>query len=193
MIARHRWADDLKPERRAAEVSDNRETLSEAAARMDTMTLQSPEIIGFSDYTCRFCRRVHPQLKGLLEANPDATVGYRHFSLNPRGEMAARAAICAEQQGRFAPMNALLFETEEWQDEELWGSLADQAGVPDLLEFSRCHEGNGATAKLEEDKELAEKMGVSATPTFFYRFGSRVGFLNVDELATLIDLGRHGR
>lgn len=167
--------------------------LAATSARLDSADARPPIIVEFGDYECPFCRRSHPALEKLLESNPEVTIGFRHYPLSdvhPRAEGAARAAICAEAQGRFLGMHALLFESSEWQETGDWRLLAEEAGVPDLTEFVRCLSGDAVQKRLEEDRRLAEVLEVTATPVFFYRFGAHLGYLDQDQLAELVGLGR---
>ena len=56
----------------------------------------------FSDYSCRYCRLSHARVNRLV-ADEDATVVVIHVPGSPRGREAARAAICAEDQGGVRP------------------------------------------------------------------------------------------
>lgn len=169
---------------------ENWDELAATGARMDTAEVRPATIIEFGNYTCAFCQRDHPLLKALVEARPDITVGIRHYTVStghPMAEGAARAAICAESQGRFKEMHSLLFESDDWQDTGNWRLLAEKVDVPDLAEFERCLGGAAVERRLEEDARLAEALEVTATPTFFYAFGAHVGYLDADQLAELVE------
>lgn len=61
-------------------------------------------LVEFSDYECPFCRRTDQAIDSALRRGAFRVVMH-HFpivSIHPAAEGAARAAICAEQQGRFA-------------------------------------------------------------------------------------------
>lgn len=107
-------------------------------------------------------------------------------------EGAARAAICAEFQGRFRQMHSLLMETSEWQEDGEWVSLARWAEVPDVDEFETCLGGNRVERRLLEDRELADALGVTATPTFFHRSGAHVGSIDGERLNGLVAEGGEG-
>ena len=57
-----------------------------------------------------------------------------------------------------------------------WRALAERAGVSDLAGYERCLGSEVAGRRLEEDMRLGDALGVTATPTFFYRFGVHVGY-----------------
>jgi protein-disulfide isomerase len=129
-------------------------------------------------------------LQALLDKDSSIAIAFRHFPIenaHPMADGAARAAICAELQDRFAEMHTLLFETDEWRKSGDWAALASEAGVPNLTLFMTCLTGEVAEDRLEADRTLAEILGIRATPTFFYRSGAHVGYLDEKQLASLLE------
>lgn len=184
------WQADQRVRQLAREHWD---ALAATTARVDTLLASPALLVEFSDYECPFCRRSHGELQAVLRRYPDATIALRHYPLSgtrSNAGDAARAAICAEFQGRFREMNALLFESDDWQEEPAWRVLAAQAGVPDVEEFVRCHDGPEAESRLQEDMALAQVLNVTATPTFFFAYGARVGYLEEEKLVDLLELER---
>ncbi len=174
-------------------VEEHWQALAATSARMDTVNASTALIIEFGDYECPFCRDSHAHLEAIMESHPDATIGFRHYPLSaihPKAEAAARAAICAEEQGRFPQFHSLLFESSEWRDTGDWKTLAEKARVDDLVSYERCLRGEAAGRRLEEDMRLGDALGVTATPTFFYRFGEHVGYASEEQLLELIERSR---
>jgi len=174
-------------------VEEHWQALAATSARMDSVDASTALIIEFGDYECPFCRDSHARLEAVLESHPDATIGFRHYPLtaiHPKAEAAALAAICAEEHGRFRQLHSLLFESAEWRDTGDWKTLAEKAGVDDLVSYERCLTGDAAGRRLEEDMSLGEALGVTSTPTFFYQFGGHVGYADEEELLELIERSR---
>jgi protein-disulfide isomerase len=166
------------------------------ARRGDGDSSAPPLTIEFGDYQCPACMRSYRQLDALLTANPSVSIGFRHYPTYPNAEDAARAAICAEAQGRFSDMHAVLFESGAWRvaTEPNWTVLAERARVPDLAEFEACLTGSMVEARLAEDLRLAKKLGVTSLPTYFYWLGPDIGSLSVgsiseERLTTLLEAG----
>lgn len=152
-----------------------------------------PVIVEFGDYECPFCQRSYQQVKGVLERYPDVTIGFRHYplgSVRGRAEAAARAAICAEAQGRFQEMHSVLFESSGRQESDDWTALAERVGVPDMGRYEECYMGTMAENRLAEDRRLAELLGVTGTPTYFYKYGAHLGYADEDRLLELIERSR---
>lgn len=133
------------------------------------------EIVVFSDYACPFCAKAHEDTEAALARNPEIRVVHRHFPLDPEcnplvkrqihpGACAlARAAICAEAQGKEREMSTALFRNQEARRPV--ESLAADLGL-DLALFRAC------IAAPETDKRLAADVaegigrGIKVTPSF---------------------------
>ena len=163
------------------------------SARMDTVDASTAMIIEFGDYECPFCRDSDAHLEAVMESHPDVTIGFRHYPLtaiHPKAEDAARAAICAEEQGRFQQIHSLLFGSTEWRDIGDWKTLAENAGVADLAAYESCLMSEATGRRLEEDRRLGEALGLTSTPTFFYQFGRHVGYATEEQFLELIEQSR---
>jgi protein-disulfide isomerase len=174
---------------------DHWDAVAQTAARLGTGDSSAPpSIVEFGDYECPFCTQSHPQLQAILESHPDITIGFRHFPMrgHPKAHGAARAAICAEVQGRFEEMHSVLFEVGDWRiaPEENWTPLAARAGVPNLADFENCLIGNTVEQRLADDLRWATQFGVTAIPTYVYRYGVHVGYLTEEQLIRLVSVGR---
>ncbi|MFZ5655346.1 MAG: DsbA family protein [Pseudomonadota bacterium] len=130
-------------------------------------------LVEFSDYQCPFCRRHTQQvLPELLKNYVDAgKVRYvmKQFplvSLHPQAELAARAALCAGDQGDYWEMHDALFA---WSGELSPATLKQRAGElgMDAGDFAACVDGDRHAATVAADQALGQKLGVRGTPNFF--------------------------
>ncbi|HEX7670399.1 MAG TPA: vitamin K epoxide reductase family protein, partial [Polyangiaceae bacterium] len=73
-------------------------------------------VVEFADFECPYCRRLHPVLKSVLHEYPAERLHFvrRHVPLpgHPDALPAARAAVCAEQQGLGEKLADKLVELE---------------------------------------------------------------------------------
>ena len=134
-----------------------------------------PVVFEFSDYECPFCAKAHEELKALLATRPDITLVKRHFPLDsscnplmkrpmhPRACALARAAICAEQQGRFTEMDDALFGNQ--QARRSVEELAGKVGL-DVARFRACLVDPETTRRLSSDVATGIQIGLAATPTY---------------------------
>jgi protein-disulfide isomerase len=101
--------------------------------------------------------------------NTPVAVAFYHIpirAIHPKAEGASRAAICAEEQGRFDAMHHHLMGTSGWLTDTNWLAAAHAVGVPDIKKFSTCLGSPATTARLTADSAAAAKAGVRATPWF---------------------------
>lgn len=80
-------------------------------------------------------------------------------------EPAAKAAECADQQGRFVAIEALLYAKQDSFGLKSWASYAHEVGVPDTSRFTACTQSNAKVGRLEASRELASRLQATATPT----------------------------
>lgn len=140
---------------------------------MGSGTLMGPanarvQILEFADFECPFCERMHSLLKRLRKRFPaDVSVTFAHFPLPQHrfAEIAARAADCADKQGRFEEMHDILFENQRNLGIRAWDEMAIEAGVVDGVEFGRCLRKSSQSEAIVVGQQLAERLNIRGTPT----------------------------
>lgn len=148
---------------------------------------EPPILIEFSDYQCPFCRRANATVDSAVRSLRLGVV-YHHFPLStihPAATGAARAAICAEQQGRFHEMHHLLMTTDGWQKDTNWVQVAVDAGVQEKGRFKDCLQAQSTTDRLEADRQLALELRVTGTPSFFTRVQLLRGTVSLSTLGRI--------
>lgn len=146
-------------------------------------------IVVFSDFQCPFCSRVHPLLEEVMKRNPDTVkVVFMHMPLNmhQQAEPAARAAIAAQEQGKFWQMHDALFATAN-------AGLSDAdiekaaAGVGlDMEKFKAALNSPATQEKLGKDMSAARLAEVNGTPTIFVN-GRRVNAPSPEMIQKMVD------
>ena len=176
-------------ERRSASAVHRRwPELSASGNRLDTASTQVL-LVEFADYECPFCRQGHPVVQKLVRENPMIGVAYVQFPLpsHRAARGAARAALCAGDQGRFLSMHRRLLETDAWEADTNWMREAATVGVPDPARFAACIRNPLTDRRIDVDLALGTSLGVNATPTFFSIRGVLRG---LPEESTLVRLAR---
>jgi len=135
-------------------------------------------IVEFSDFQCPFCAQAFRDLRDALRARPDVSLVFRHFpldascngllphSLHPDACLAACAAECAGQQGRFWEYHDVLFENHDHLERESLFRYAREMHL-DLAAFRSCLDHPTTRARIGEDIDAGARVGVSSTPTIF--------------------------
>ncbi len=150
--------------------------LQDIASRLDSGS-GVVKLVEFGDYECPFCKRAHDTLRALMSRVPELGIVYRHYPLanHPAAEGAARAAICAEGQGKFRSIHSYFYKNENWKTDRNWIAAARAVGVPDLENFEVCLNHPATTQRLRDDIALAQVVGIKGTPAFYSRTGVLVG------------------
>ena len=126
-------------------------------------------IVEFSDFQCPFCSRVLPTLDKLIKEYPDKVrLFFRHNPLpfHKDAQLAAQAAVAAELQGKFWPMHDILYKNQQKLKREDLEKYAAEIGL-DVAKFKKDIDLPATKKRVEEDLELAKKLGVQGTPNFF--------------------------
>jgi len=134
-------------------------------------------VIEFSDYQCPFCQRFFQQAFGQIETEYVDTGKVRYMfrdlplSFHSHAQVAAEAARCAGEQGKYKEYHDKLFETQT-----TWAALSEvepsfkqyAAGLGlNTFEFNSCLDEGKFSQIVKDDLDLAQKLGVSGTPSFF--------------------------
>jgi protein-disulfide isomerase len=127
-------------------------------------------MLEFTDYECVFCRKFNAEILPTLHKDYVATGKLRIVSCNLplRAHLnavpAARAALCADEQGKFWAMRELLFTTSDLSPTGILAT-AEQAAL-DLGRFRSCLASNRVDVTLRTDQMQAASIGIDGTPTF---------------------------
>jgi len=135
-------------------------------------------IVEFSDFQCPACEQAFQDLHDLLRRRNDVRVVFRHFPLDqqcnermtrgvhPMACLAAAAAECAGQQGKFWEYHDLLFANQSTLERESLFAHA-RATTLDLRAFRTCLDDPATMEGVREDVRAADALGVDSTPTIF--------------------------
>lgn len=131
-------------------------------------------LVEFSDYQCPFCKQFHTATFDQLRKEYIDKGKLRFISRDLPLEMhssagrAAQAARCAGDQGRFWQMRDLLIANAGNLGP---GALLDYAHSLslDAAKFSGCLESGQHKSEVQKDADLANSLGIIATPTFIFR------------------------
>jgi hypothetical protein len=127
-------------------------------------------LVEWADFECPFCRLMYPMIEELARKRFEGQVRvvYKFYPLgaHPHGEVAARAALGAAQQGKFWEMHHLLFDNQDKLELGDLEGYARQLGL-DLRKFKTDVLSPEATARIERDKKQADQLGFEGTPFLF--------------------------
>lgn len=127
------------------------------------------EVAEFSSFSCPACLDFHDNiLPRLLERVERGEISFVYIPLQTAGNNAggaARAALCAGEQGEFWAMHDVLFEWQSTFGGAAFTSNRLTAGIEalglDVGEFNSCFNSQ----RVEEVLSVAQAQGVTGTPT----------------------------
>jgi len=136
----------------------------------------SAPVVEFIDYQCPSCQAVASQVEAEAKAaNRGVVIRHLPLRIHMYADSAARAAICAEAEGRFDVMHHRLLTLSDWAQSPDWVAAAVGVGIRDVDGFVNCMRSESTERRLEDDRRFAERLGVRGTPTFVTTAGLFTG------------------
>jgi protein-disulfide isomerase len=123
-------------------------------------------IVEFFDYRCQYCKQVVQALTQLVASDAKLRVVYKELPiLGPDSELAARAALAAHRQGRYARYHAALMARRGPFDEATLLALASEHGL-DATRLKADMARPEIVAQIDRNRALARDLGIRGTPAF---------------------------
>lgn len=154
-------------------------------------------IVEFADLRCPFCERfftdTEPQLmKNYVDTGKAKFVFRQYAFLGPASTVAANAAECANEQGKFWDMHDYLYKNQpDESDTSMYTTdkLTQIAGTLGMNtdQFNSCLSANKYSDKVNADFSDGQKAGVTGTPTIFINGTPVVGAQPYSAFQQLID------
>ena len=126
-------------------------------------------IVEWADFECPFCRLISPMLDEIVKRfDGQVRMVFKFYPLgsHPHGEIAARAAVAALNQGKFWEMHHMLFENQDKLEQSDLERYAKDLRL-DLAKFKQDFTSAETTARIEKDKKQGEEVGLEGTPMIF--------------------------
>lgn len=151
-------------------------------------------IVEFADFRCSFCKRYNDETAELILANFAGQVRmvYRDYPiLGDSSRVAALAAGCMNDQGRFWDFHSLAYGNQQNLTRDAFIGYAQQLGM-DVAQFTQCLDTAAHLDEINADATVAQNLGVSGTPAFFINGRFLSGAQPYDVFAQFIneELGR---
>ena len=122
-------------------------------------------LVEFSDYACGYCRASVAEVNALIAANPELKVVVRELPiLSPESADAARMALAAARQGKFAAFHAAMFAKGRPNAATI-AAAAQKAGL-DIAKANAFAASPAADAELRANVRIAQELGFNGTPSW---------------------------
>lgn len=153
-------------------------------------------IVEFFDYQCPHCVDMAPVMAAIVKANPDVRVIYKEFPIRgPASELAARAALAANKQGKYYVLSHAILTAGKPITEEFIYTTAKQNGI-DVDKLKKDMNDKSVSDQLQANIKLAQDLKLFGTPAIFVgktsaKNGDAVNYIpgqtDVAQLQTMID------
>jgi protein-disulfide isomerase len=127
-------------------------------------------VVEFSDFQCPACAHAESTVRTMQQQlGRDVALVWKNLpldELHPLARLAAEAALAAGAQGQFWPMHDRLFANQRSLDRASLERFARELRL-DVARFRQALDSGAYRARVDADVALADRLGVSGTPTFF--------------------------
>ena len=140
-------------------------------------------ILEWGDYQCTFCYKFHQNTLNIIQKDFINTgkvkLVFKDFPLNgPDSILAAEAAYCAEDQGKYWQYHDEIYtnwggERTGWITRETLDNFANTVNL-DLNEFNKCLDDHKYKNKVNAMHEFGKDIGIDATPSFLVFNGEKI-------------------
>ena len=140
-------------------------------------------ILEWGDYQCTFCYRFHDTTLKTLEIDyiqsGKVNLVFKDFPLNgPDSLLAAEAAYCAEDQGKYWQYHDEVYtnwggERTGWITRGTLENFANTVGL-DLDKFNQCLDEHKYKDKVNLLYQFGKDLGIDATPSFLIFNGEKI-------------------
>jgi protein-disulfide isomerase len=124
-------------------------------------------IVEFFDYQCSHCVSMGPVIANILNTNPNVRVVFKEFPI--RGEMselAARAALAANRQGKYLSLSHALLANNQPLSADVIFDIAKKQGL-NVDKLRRDMQSKAISTQLKANYQSASELQLPGTPAFF--------------------------
>lgn len=140
----------------------------------------SKVLVEFTDYNCSYCEASLPDVARLIAEDPDLKVVLRELPQFEGSEAAARMALAAAMQGKYAEFHDAMFKMGPANSEGA-ERVARQIGL-DLDRARADAASNVVTAELARNFQLAQQLGFNGTPGWIFGDTLVTGYIGYDRM-----------
>lgn len=142
-------------------------------------------LVEFTDYACGYCRQSLEDVNALIAANPDLKVVVREYPMLSQGSAeAARMALAAAQQGKFAEFHQAMFAADGPSEDGI-RAAAEAAGL-DLAAAEAMIARGMFESELQNNVFMARNIGFTGTPSWIVGDQALTGAVGREQLAEAI-------
>ena len=147
-------------------------------------------VVEFFDYNCPYCRRAKPEIRALIEEDPNVRLVYREWPILGEGSVfAAKAALAARAQGKYEDFHWAMMAIDGRANEASVMRVAEDVGL-DLDQLRKDMEAPDVAEHIETSMRLTQALGFNGTPSFVIGDALVPGFVEEERLSDLVSEAR---
>jgi protein-disulfide isomerase len=147
-------------------------------------------IVEFFDYRCPYCRQVANLAVETAKADGNVRVVYKEYPiLGPESEFAARAAIAAAMQGRYAEFHKALMNDVQTVNQDSVMRLAEMMDL-DVAQLKEDMRSDEVSETIQRTRQLGQQLQINGTPAFIVGTEVAPGAISRDQLEEMIAQAR---
>jgi protein-disulfide isomerase len=124
-------------------------------------------VVEFFDYQCPHCVEMTPVLEAIVKSNPNVRIVFKEFPIRgPASEMAAKAALAANMQGKYFEFHKALMAANKVLTEADIEKIAKSVGL-DAAKLKTDMSSATVTDEIKANYKLAQTLQLMGTPAFF--------------------------
>jgi len=121
-------------------------------------------MVEFLDYNCTYCKAEAPHIADLVKRDPGVRLVIKEFPiLGPGSVLAARWALAAREQGKYAAFHEALMSYKGQFTDQTLADLATKTGL-NAGKLSQAANSAAITAAIKGTYDLADALGIGGTP-----------------------------
>lgn len=124
-------------------------------------------VVEFFDYQCSHCVNMSSTIQGIIKSNPSVRFVFKEFPIRgPMSELASRAALAANKQGKYYEFSHALLTSSSSISDSTINDIAKSVGL-NMTTFKKDMNSKGIRTELQANYNLARDLGINGTPAFF--------------------------
>lgn len=148
-------------------------------------------LVEFTDFGCTFCRQSVAEVEQLIAADPELRVVVRELPiLSPQSADAAKMALAAAEQGKYAAFHHAMFEAGRPGPDTI-AAAARAAGL-DMARAQRVIADPRIETELARNIDFARQLGFNGTPSWIAGDQLLSGAVGKARLAEAIEAAKKG-
>ena len=143
-------------------------------------------VVEFFDYRCGYCKKAEGTMAKLITDHPEVQFVFKEFPiLGPDSLLAAKAALAAHKQGKYLNFHKTLMALSGPVTMDAIEQSAKNQGL-NIEKLKTDMESPEILGMIERNRQLAQQLSVTATPTFVVDSELIQGAMEIPALEKLI-------